>query len=546
MKMIFITAFISLVMLLHQACSGPFEQLDDKQVFRYNESSNITSLDPAFARNQANIWGVHQLFNGLVQLNDHLEVKPCIAHKWEISDDGKTYTFFLRTDVMFHDSPCFSWGYGRRVVAGDFVYSFSRILLPSLASPGAWVFRNVAVREGHHRFVALNDSVLQIELEQPFPPFISLLSMQYCSVIPEEAVNYFGAGFRNNPVGTGPFRFAAWKEGVKLVLLKNENYFEKDGDHQLPFLDAVAITFIADKHTAFLEFVKGNLDFLSGIDASYKDELLTRSGELNPRYKNEVRKITQPYLNTEYLAFQINPELAANQNNPLLKHEIRQAINHGFDRSRMMRFLRNNIGTPGLYGFIPPGLPGFSGNQATGYDYDPARVRELLAQAGYPNGYGLPPITIATNASYLDLTRYIQHQLNELGFDIRIDVNPPATLREMIAQARAPFFRASWIADYPDAENYLSLFYSKNFTPAGPNYTHYKSATFDLLYETALSETNDSIRIALYRNMDSLVMEQAPVVVLYYDQVLRFTRYNIEGLGSNAMNLLDLKKVRKK
>jgi len=546
MKMIIITTKISLVMLLLQACSGPFGSLDDSRVFRYNESANITSLDPAFARNQANIWGVHQLFNGLVQLNDRLEVKPCIARNWEISDDGKTYTFFLRSDVFFHDSPCFETGKGRQVVAADFVFSFRRILQASVASPGAWVFRNVAVHEGEPRFIALNDSVLIVELEQPFPPFISLLSMQYCSVIPEEAVKYYGAAFRSNPVGTGPFRFAMWKEGVKLVMLKNENYFEKDGDHQLPHLDAVAVTFIADKHTAFLEFVKGNLDFLSGIDASYKDELLTRSGDLNPRYQDEIKKITQPYLNTEYLAFQINPELAANQNNPLLKPEIRQAINHGFDRSRMMRFLRNNIGTPGLYGFIPPGLPGFSGNAATGYDYDPAKVRELLAQAGYPNGSGLPPITIATNASYLDLTRYIQHQLNELGFDIRIDVNPPATLREMIAQARAPFFRASWIADYPDAENYLSLFYSKNFTPAGPNYTHFKSATFDTLYETALSETDDSLRIALYRKMDSLVMEQAPVVVLYYDQVLRFTRHNIEGLGSNAMNLLDLKKVKKK
>jgi oligopeptide transport system substrate-binding protein len=138
----------------------------------------------------------------------------------------------------------------------------------------------------------------------------------------------------------------------------------------------------------------------------------------------------------------------------------------------MMRFLRNNIGEPGVYGFVPPGLPSFDSTKIKGYNYDPVKARELLARAGFPNGRGLPDITIATNASYLDLTRYIQHQLNEIGFNIRIDVNPPATLREMIAQARVPFFRASWIADYPDAENYLSLFYSQNFTPAGPNYTH--------------------------------------------------------------------------
>lgn len=533
-------------MAVISGCRGPFEKLDDKQVFRYNESASITSLDPAFARNQANIWGVHQIFSGLLQLNDKLEVEPCIAKSWEVSADGKTYTFYLRSDVHFHDSPCFPDGKGRRVGAEDFVYSLRRLLHPTIASPGAWVLRNVKTNaSGEPAITAINDTVLRIELKNPFPPFLGLLTMQYCSVIPKEAVEYYGNDFRRNPVGSGPFRFSMWKEGVKLILLKNPNYFEFENGKRLPYLDAVSISFIVDKHTAFLEFIKGKLDFMSGIDASYKDELLTRSGELNPKYEGRIIKITQPYLNTEYLAFQVNPELPANKDNPLMIPEIRKAINYGFDRKRMMRFLRNNIGQPGIYGFVPPGLPSFDSTEIRGYDHNPRKARELLASAGYPNGQGLPPITIATNASYLDLTRYIQHQLNELGFTIRIDVNPPATLREMIAQARLPFFRASWIADYPDAENYLSLFYSKNFTPAGPNYTHFQSIEFDKLYERSLNITNDSIRYGMYRKMDQMVMDQSPVVVLYYDQVLRFSQKNIENLGSNAMNLLDLKRVRK-
>jgi len=538
------SAFILISLLF--SCRGPFEHLDENSVFRYNESSNITSLDPAFARNQANIWGVNQLYSGLLQLSDKLEVEPCIAKSFEISEDGKTYTFHLRTDVYFHDSPCFQGSKGRRVGAEDFVYSFRRLLDPAVASPGAWVFRNVKLSSGgQSSFQVLNDSTLAIELEQPFPPFPGLLTMQYCSVIAQEAVEYFGNDFRRNPVGTGPFRFGMWKEGVKLVLLKNPSYFETENGKPLPYLDAIAVTFIVDKHTAFLEFIKGKLDFMSGIDASYKDELLTRSGDLNPKYSDRIQKITQPYLNTEYLAFLVNPDQAISKDNPLMIKEIRQAINYGFDRNRMMRFLRNNIGEPGLFGFVPPGLPSFDSNEVKGYAYNPVLAGELLAKAGYPNGRGLPDITIATNASYLDLTRYIQHQLNELGFNIRIDVNPPATLREMIAQARVPFFRASWIADYPDAENYLSLFYSRNFTPAGPNYTHFSSAEYDLLYEKAMVEINDSVRYRHYRQMDQMVMDQAPVVVLYYDQVLRFAQRNIHDLGSNAMNLLDLKKVRK-
>jgi oligopeptide transport system substrate-binding protein len=546
MKFLYFFAVSLILALLIGNCSGPFEKLDDSKVFRYNESANITSLDPAFARNQANIWGVHQVFNGLLQLNDKLEVEPCIAKSWEVSPDGKAYTFHLHSDVYFHDSPCFPESKGRRVGAEDFVYSFNRILDPMVASPGAWVFRNIRTgADGKPKIIAENDTTLMIELERPFPPFLGLLTMQYCSVIPQEAVQYYGNDFRRNPVGTGPFMFGMWKEGVKLVLLRNPNYFETENGSQLPYLEAVSISFIVDKHTAFLEFIKGKLDFMSGIDASYKDELLTRSGELNPKYAGQIRKITQPYLNTEYLAFQVNPELPLSQDNPLMIPEIRQAINYGFDRKRMMRFLRNNIGEPGVYGFVPPGLPSFDSTKIKGYNYDPVKARELLARAGFPNGRGLPDITIATNASYLDLTRYIQHQLNEIGFNIRIDVNPPATLREMIAQARVPFFRASWIADYPDAENYLSLFYSRNFTPAGPNYTHFQSPAFDKLYEKAMIETNDSLRYSYYRQMDQMVMDKAPVVVLYYDQVLRFTQINIKNLGSNAMNLLDLKRVKK-
>ena len=177
-------------------------------------------------------------------------------------------------------------------------------------------------------------------------------------------------------------------------------------------------------------------------------------------------------------------------------------------------------------------MPGFAENPGFGYDYNPVKARQLLSQAGYPMGKGLPAITLSTNASYLDLCQFIQSQLSQIGIDLKIDVSPPATLRENIAQARVPFFRGSWIADYPDAENYLSLFYSRN--PA-----------FDRLYDVAGTENELSKRSRLYRAMDSLVMDDAPVIVLFYDQVLRLSRRNICGLGSNPLNLLELKKVKK-
>ena len=526
-------------------CRNREDEDRNKTVFRYNEAAGITSLDPAFARDQANIWATHQLFSGLLQLNDRLDILPCIAWGWSISGNGKEYRFYLRKDVYFHDDPVFPGGKGRRVVAGDFVYSFNRIVDPRTASPGAWVFGAVDTSGGHYAFSAPDDTTFEILLSKPFPPFLGLLTTLYCSVVPEEAIVKYGQDFRRHPVGTGPFLFRYWKEGVKLVLGKNPGYFETEQGVRLPYLDAIAITFVPDKQSAFLEFVKGSLDFMSGIDPSYKDEVLTREGSLKPAYAGRINLIRGPYLNTEYLGFLVDPNSAISRGSPTGSLKVRQAINYSFDRKKMIRFLRNNIGTPGIYGMIPPGMPDCD-TSAVYYSYDPDRTRKLLEEAGYPGGKGLPPITLSTTSDYLDICKYIQSRAGELGIELKIDISPPAALKEMKAQARLPFFRASWIADYPDAETYFSLFCTRNFCPAGPNYTHFSDPRYDLLYDVAQSTDDDALRHNCYRQMDRLVMQDAPVVVLYYDEVLRFVQKNISGLGCDPMNLLTLKTVRKR
>ncbi len=536
-----------LSIFLVTGCAKKQKEPESRTVFRYNESKGIATLDPAYARSQTLIWPANQLYNGLVQLSDSLTIEPCIARSWDISDSGKIYTFHLRQDVYFHPDILFGPSETRTVKAHDVLYSLNRISDPETASPGAWIFHDLKrdAENNQTGMKVINDSTLSIYLKKPFPGFLGILTMQYCDVVAPEIVRYYGKDYRTHPIGTGPFKLKLWKEGEKLVLVKNPGYFEKDSSGvQLPYLDAVAITFIADKQSEFLEFIKGNIDFLSGVNPAYKDELITRSGKFNQKYASRFKMITEPYLNTEYLGILVDTTLAVVKNSPLKSRAVRQALNYGFDRKKMMMYLRNNLGTPANAGIIPKGLPAYDPEKVKGYYFDHDKARYLLKEAGYGPGVEIAPVTLTTTSDYLDLCEYIQHEVAGLGIEINIEVATGATFREMVANSRVNFFRGSWIADYPDAENYLALFYSKNFSPSGPNYTHFANSEYDSLYNSAMLETDRKKRLRLYHDMDQIVVREAPVIPLYYDVVVRFTRKNITGLGSNPLNLLSLKKVR--
>ena len=532
MKLAILYISICCSLLLFTSCGKSKSENRDHLVFRYNENAAVNSLDPAFAKIRPSIWVCNQMFNGLVQLDDSLNIEPDIAKSWAISPDGKTYTFTLRNDVYFHKSGLFGKDSTRSVKASDFVYSLNRLRDEDIAAPGGWILQNV------DNFRAVNDTIFEIKLTKTFPAFLGLLTMKYASVVPHEAFEEQDYDFRSNPIGTGPFQFKIWEENVKLVLRKNPLYYEKDENGvQLPYMEAVAITFLPDKQSGFLQFVQGKLDFVSGLDPSYKDEILTPKGELQPKYRKDVKMITGPYLNTEYMGFRLDGADKA-----VKDKRIRQAMNYGFDRDKMILFLRNGMGTGANSGMIPVGLGGFG---AKGYGYDLAKARELVADYKKTTGDSKPKIQMSTSASYLDIAEYLQREYQKIGLDVEVDVNPPSTLTQSISTGKVSFFKASWIADYPDAENYLSLFYSQNFSPGGPNYTHFRNAEFDKLYEAAFFETDDKKRHELYKQMDALVMEEAPVIPLFYDKASRFARSNVSGLGINPLNLLVLKRVKK-
>ena len=531
--------FIFFPALILTSCNGCNQKTAEKlNFFRYNQASGLASLDPAFAKDQSGIWVCNQLYSSLVQLDNQLNIKPCIAKSWEISNDGLTYTFHLRNDVKFHDNVCFESGKGRMVNADDVVFSFSRIIDPKTASPGAWIF-NKGV-DSVAPFTALNDSTFQLKLQRPFRPMLGILTMQYCSVIPQEAIKRYGADFRAHAVGTGPFMLKNWKEGTALIQVRNPDYFERDSSgQQLPSLDGIKVTFIDNKKTEFLSFKQKQIDFISGLDGSYIDEVLDENGNLKAELKDKFNLLKTPYLNTEYFGFLMKGD---EKNNPLLNKKIRQAINYGFDRREMIKYLRKGVGRPAESGFTPYGLPSFDAENVKGYGYDITKARQLLKEAGYENGRGLPEIKLYTNETYKEFALYLGKQLEQLGLNVKIEIDNPSILREWMTQGKVNFFRGSWLADYPDAENYFAVFYSKNSSP--PNYTKFNNADYDRLYEKALAENDDTKRYEIYHQMERIIIDEAPVVPLFYDEVLRFSQKNIEGLQPNALNLLDLKRVK--
>jgi peptide/nickel transport system substrate-binding protein len=513
----------------------------DKQVFSFNLQQGLGSLDPAFAKNQETIWLAHQLYNTLVETDSNLNIVPSLARRWQISDDHLTYTFHLRNDVFFHDNEAFASGKGRRMTAHDVVYSFSRIMDKSTASSGAWIFNNRVDSVGG--FMALDDTTFQLKLIRPFHPIIGILSMQYCSIVPKEVVDRYGKDFRSHPCGTGPFQFHFWEEGQALILYKNPHYFEHDENRDpLPYLDAIKISFLDSKATEFLAFQQGQLSFINDIDPSFKDEVLTKKGELRSDWKQKIVLNKHPYLNTEYLGILVDEQNDLVKNSPLKIKAVRQAVSSSINREKLIMYMRNSIGVAAEGGIVPEGLPSRNAEMVKGYKYNIAAARKLLREAGFADGKNLPVITLLTIPIYADIGSFVAKQLEETGIRVQVEVVQKSLLLEQTAKSKALFFRGSWIADYPDAENYMAMFYSKN--PAPPNYTRYKNLQFDKLYEQSLTENNDSTRYELYRQMDQLVVNDAPVVPLFYDMVIHLVNKNVVNLQTNALNQLELRRVR--
>lgn len=481
------------------------------------------ALDPAFLTDIYATAVAQQIFDGLVQFDAALNVVPAIAQSWEASHDGLVWTFHLRQGVKFH--------HGREVQAEDFVYTFTRLLDPRTASPRSWLFEHV---QGAKPFVAqtaerveglraLDAYTLQITLSQPYAPFITILGMAQAKVLPREEVERLGAAFGRQPVGTGPFRFVRWTAGEEITLEANEAYYEGR-----PFLDRLHYRIITNSERIMTEFERGALE----------DIELTDQQHMSLRRDTRFTFSRKPLLATLFLWLDT-------RHSPLSNSRIRQAINYAINREAINSTIRQNRFTLAR-GPLPVGMPGYNPD-LPGYPYDVARARQLLADAGYPEGKGLPPLelwTSATSATARQEHEAIKSDLERLGLqvELRQAENWHHYKTAILGKRPGAMYRSAWFADFPDPDNVLfSLFHSQSAN----NYANYSNPEVDRLLEQARSEGDYLTRIQLYRQAEALIMEDAPVVNLVYYTFEHVFQPYVQGIELNALGerYIPMKKI---
>jgi peptide/nickel transport system substrate-binding protein/oligopeptide transport system substrate-binding protein len=467
-------------------------------VFRRMLGANPVTLDPALVTDAYGGSVVRQIFDGLVQLDANLKPIPALAEFWEASRDGRTWTFTLRQGVKFHN--------GQEVTAQDVVYSFTRLLDAAQPLSVAELFQHIQgvkeFRAGKAPSVqglqAQDRYTFRIVLEEPLAPQLTVLGLAYTAVVPQEEVEKPGGDFGHAPVGTGPFKFVRWQPNQEIVLEANDQYYEGR-----PFLDAVVFKIIVGVklEQTFAEFLKGNLEETI-IPSGKLDEM-----RVNPQYR-QYQHVRKPTLSLQYLGFNT-------QMKPFDDRRVRQAFNYAVNKEAIVREIARMGDVPAV-GALPPWLFGYDPD-LQGYGYNPAKARKLLAAAGYPNGTGFPVVQLWSNhqaaSTQAELAAY-QRYLADIGVQVEVHFAPDwQVFRAQMEQGTVPMFRLLWQADIPDPDNMLfPLLHSASST----NRTFYRNPHVDQLLEQARKELDEAKRITLYREVERIILHDAPWLTQQY------------------------------
>ncbi len=531
-------------------------------VFKMNETEDFKSLYPLNVTMALENRIASQIYEGLVKLDqEDLSVLPSLAEKWEINDDATSYTFHIKKGVKFHDNTCFKDGKGREVKASDFKYCFDRICVGAPDNQMYWLFKDKVkganeyyesnskkkpLVGGVSGIKVIDDYTLQIDLNYSFAGFLNIVSHNACFVYPKEAVDIYGNEMRINCVGTGAFRVKKIKESETVILESNPDYwgFDEFGN-KLPYLDGLKFSFNKEKKAELLEFKKGNLDMVFRLPLEMIDDVV---GELEDAKKGGNRPYVMqvvPALSIEYLGFQ-------HKLPPFDNIDVRKAFNYAVDKESIVTYTLQGEGRPAVYGIVPP-FKGYNYEEVKGYEFSPEKAKEHLKKAGYPNGKGFPEVTLQINSGGGDrnvqIAEVVQKMLNEnLGINIKIEQMQFAQQLENLETGKALMWRAGWVADYPDPENFLNLLYGDHVpadlsTKAYINSMRYQSSKFDSLFNIALREVDDAKRYDFFKQADQVAVDDAVILPIFYDENTRLLQVYVKNFPSNSMEYRDMSQV---
>ena len=509
-----------------------------------------------------------QVYQGLVKLNQQtLEVENCLAEKVDVNEDATVYTYHLRKGVFFHDDDCFEDGKGREVKAHDFKYCLDQLCTPMDMTKtkdnqigdfvitkvkGAKQFYNACVEgnvppEGVEGINVIDDYTLEIVLAEPFAGFNKIMATAVGWVYPKEAVEVYGEEMRTHMVGTGPFISKLVDFDDHVFLQRNEHYWEVDSfGNELPYLDGLKYSFLADKQVEFNEFNKGNLDMVWPIPVDEIDNLMKELKDAKSNAKQKLQS-TNGALAIQYYAFLQSSKVFSDI-------RIRKAFCLAIDRNELVNYTLNGEGEPAVYGIVPP-MEGYPSDSINGYKGSEADIQEanrLLAEAGYENGVGFPQVKLQLNLGgnvNLYVAQAVENQLKEnLGVSVQFEILPMNQHRLKYETGKTDFWRISWVADYPDPENFLNYFHSK-YVPDDVDERSYYNATryinpeFDALYDRAIRTIDKTARMNLFAQADQLLINDAVVMPLYYDSYQRLIAKNVMNFPMNGMEYRDFTRV---
>lgn len=527
--------------------------------------NELESPSTLFPHSLTDLFSVHiasQIYEGLVKLNPKdLSIEPSLAESWTISDDGLKYTFKLKKGVYFHDDPCFPNGKGRELKAQDVKYAFEllatqhpdNLMFASTIKnflKGAEEYYNASAsnKKSDIKFEGvkiIDDYTVELNLSAPSSSFLYILANASLSIFPKEAYEKYGNLTRT---GTGPFMYAKNDNpSEKLTLVRNPKYHGKDTlGNQLPFIDTLVFTFIGSKKAELEEFLNGNLDIIIGLPSeSIKDVVEKQIANFQNKPPKFILDRT-PELATHFYQFNTTVEVLKNK-------KVRQAISYAIDRDKIVdEILKGEAYGPGVHGITPPSLRNYDVSSIKGYNQDKEKAKKLLAEAGYPNGKGFPSLKLVLNSGGSKNTNValeIQKQLRDvLGINIDLEIVPFSEMLENSRMGRGDMFRLAWIADFPSAENFLMLAYGKTVPktlnePSWPNVSRFVNAKFDELYEKALITQNIEEKNKLLLEAEKIMMEEAPILVLWYDEKYKLYKSRVNNFQSNPLNYWDFSKV---